>query len=133
MPAVTSITFNGLPLDEIIQRPIFEDEATEIVVQFNVPFLNPLGDTQVVDASRENAYRLVFAGEDGVFDTVECRAIRGDDVAYDKVAFEYNEVLSRTAFSLDTSLLQTGLHRLLFCDEGYIHGLVYRLMVMKME
>ncbi|MEL7435120.1 MAG: choice-of-anchor Q domain-containing protein, partial [Chloroflexota bacterium] len=61
MPTVMSVTFNGVALEATLERRVFEDEATEIGVQFSVPFLNPAGDTQVVDASRENAYRLVFA------------------------------------------------------------------------
>ncbi len=94
---------------------------TQIVVTFSEPVADPVGNSDPDDVTNPANYQLIRPGPDGVFQTVSCIAVGGDDVKTLPTAVDYLAA-SRTAiarYDSNTSL-PAAHYRLLVCGSTSI-------------
>ena len=106
----------GLP-DGIEMRT----NPTQIELHFSQAMLNPAGDTEPVDVTNPDNYRVIEAGSDGVFTTADCAsAPTGDDVTVALTGLDYDDGTNLVALHVDPDMkaLPAGSYRVIACGAG---------------
>lgn len=78
--------------------------------------IDPPGDTEVVDVTNSQSWRLVTAGDDGILEASTCDSLLGDDVSVVPTRVMFNG--GTHGFLQWPSPLVAGRHRLLACAAG---------------
>ena len=94
---------------------------TQITLRFSQRMLDPSGDTQTMDVTNPDSYRVVEAGANGTLDTTSCAdAPALDDVSVPIIRADYDDATKLAALHVDAQLLAlpAGAYRVLACNAG---------------
>ncbi len=94
---------------------------TQLVVTFSEPVYDPVGNSDPDDVTNPANYQLLRPGTDGVFQTVSCVALLGDDVLVPTNSVLYFAATRTAVAKLNGgNALQEGAYRLLVCGSTSI-------------
>ncbi len=94
---------------------------TQIVVTFNEPVADPVGDSDPDDVTNPANFQLLSPGADGTFQTASCVAVAGDDVRTLPGSVFYLPATRTAVANYDSTVsLQASKYRLLVCGSTSI-------------
>lgn len=117
-PQVSQLASN-IQSEAISDNKPVNDNITELVVTFNEPVQDPIGDDAPNDVTNSENYFLVVDGEDGDFETAVCGSTMGDDtvILINSVTYDNESKTAAVAVNDGTTLPKDN-YRFFVCKEN---------------
>ena len=122
-PVVSKLDSVASPLDSCGLPDGIETRTnpTQLTLRFSQQMLNPAGNTEAIDVTNPDNYRVIEAGPDHAFTTSDCATPPiGDDVIVPVLSLDYDDATNLVALHVDADMraLPPGTYRVLACGDG---------------
>ena len=117
-PQVSQLASN-IESDTIISNKTVNANIKELVVTFNEPVRDPVGNDTPHDVTNSTNYLLVADGEDGTFETAVCGTTQGDDHTILINSVTYNNAVHTAIVAVNNGIpLTKDTYRFFVCKEN---------------